>query len=121
MPAALFAAGQPLDLERYYVIVPDAIGHGSSSKPSDRLRAKFPHYGYDDIVEAEHRLLIDELGVDHLRLIVGTSMGGMHAWMWGEKYPDLMDALLPIASQPVQIAGRNFVWRRHNRGNKERS
>jgi len=108
----LFGAGQPLDASRYYLIVPDAIGHGRSTKPSDGLRAEFPHYGYDDSVQAEYRLVTEGLGIDHLRLILGTSMGGMQTWLWGERYPDLMDALMPIASQPVPIAGRNFLWRR---------
>jgi homoserine O-acetyltransferase/O-succinyltransferase len=108
----LFSKGQPLDAERYYLIMPDAIGHGASSKPSDGLRARFPRYGYDDMVEGQYRLITEGLGVDHVRLILGTSMGGMHAWRWGEKYPDMMDALVPISSQPVQIAGRNFLWRR---------
>lgn len=108
----LFTEGQPLDAERYYLIMPDSIGHGGSTKPSNGLRARFPHYGYNDMVEAQHRLVTEELGVDHLRLVLGTSMGGMHTWLWGEKYPDMMDALMPITSQPVQIAGRNFLWRR---------
>jgi homoserine O-acetyltransferase len=108
----LFAEGQLLDAERYYLIIPDAIGHGGSTKPSNGLRARFPRYGYNDMVEAQHRLVTEGLGVDHLRLVLGTSMGGMHTWLWGEKYPDMMDALMPIASQPVQIAGRNFLWRR---------
>ncbi|MEO8007993.1 MAG: alpha/beta fold hydrolase [Betaproteobacteria bacterium] len=108
----LFGSGQPLDAGRWFVIVPDSIGHGKSSKPSDGLRAKFPHYGYTDMVEAQHRLVTEGLGVDHLRLVVGVSMGGMHAWMWAEKYPLLMDAALPIACLPVQISGRNRMERR---------
>jgi homoserine O-acetyltransferase len=108
----LFAQGQPLDAGKYYLVIPDAIGHGASSKPSDGLRARFPRYGYSDMVEAQYRLLTDGLGVDHLRLVMGTSMGGMHTWLWGEKYPDMMDALMPITSQPAQIAGHNFLWRR---------
>ena len=108
----LFAEGQPLDGGRYYLIIADSIGHGGSTKPSDGLRARFPRYGYNDMVEAQHRLVTEGLGVDHLRLVLGISMGGMHTWLWGEKYPDMMDALMPIASQPVQIAGRNFLWRR---------
>jgi homoserine O-acetyltransferase len=108
----LFGKGQPLDAGRYYLIMPDAIGHGRSSKPSDGLRARFPRYGYNDMVEAQYRLITEGIGVDHLRLVLGTSMGGMHTWIWGEKYPDMMDALMPIASQPVQIAGGNFLWRR---------
>jgi len=93
------------------VILPDDIGHGRSSKPSDGLRARFPHYDYDDMVTAEHRLVVEWLGVDHLRLVMGTSMGGMHTWMWGEAYPDFMDALMPLASNPVAIVGRNRLWR----------
>ena len=108
----LFGAGQPLDANRWFIIVPDSIGHGESSKPSDGLRAKFPHYGYADMVEAQRRLVAQGLGVEHLRLIVGTSMGCMHAWLWAETYPDFMDALLPIACLPAQIAGRNRMERR---------
>ncbi len=108
----LFGAGQPLDATRYYLILPDGIGHGGSSKPSDGLRARFPRYGYRDMVEAQHRLLTEGLKVDHLRLVVGTSMGGMQTWLWGEQYPGFMDALLPLASLPTQISGRNRVWRR---------
>jgi homoserine O-acetyltransferase/O-succinyltransferase len=108
----LFGHGQPLDASRWFIIVPDSIGHGKSSKPSDGLRAKFPHYAYADMVEAQYRLVKEALGVDHLRLIVGTSMGGMHAWLWAEKYPRFMDAVLPIACLPVQIAGRNRMERR---------
>jgi homoserine O-acetyltransferase len=108
----LFGPGQPLDTTRFYVVLPDGIGHGRSSKPSDGLHARFPRYRYADMVEAQHRLLTQALGVDHLRLVVGTSMGGMHAWLWGERYPEFMDALLPLASLPVQIAGRNRAWRR---------
>jgi homoserine O-acetyltransferase/O-succinyltransferase len=109
---ALFGPGQLLDASRYFIILPDDIGHGHSSKPSDGLRAKFPRYVYQDMIEAEHRLVIDGLGVNHLRLVMGTSMGGMHTWLWGERYPDFMDALMPLASVPSQIAGRNRVWRR---------
>jgi homoserine O-acetyltransferase len=108
----LFGPGQPLDATKYFIILPDDIGHGRSSKPSDGLRAKFPRYGYVDMIEAEHRLITEGLGVNHLRLVMGTSMGGMHTWMWGERYPDFMDALMPLASLPTQIAGRNRVWRR---------
>jgi homoserine O-acetyltransferase len=108
----LFAKGQPLDAEKFYLVIPDAIGHGASSKPSDGLRARFPRYGYNDMVEAQHRLLTEGLGADHLRLVTGFSMGGMHTWLWGEKYPDMMDALMPITSQPTQIVGHNFLWRR---------
>ena len=108
----LFGPGQPLDASRYFIILPDDIGHGRSSKPSDGLRARFPRYVYADMVEAEHRLVTEGLGVNHLRLVMGTSMGGMHTWLWGERYPDFMDALMPLASLPTQIAGRNRVWRR---------
>lgn len=108
----LFGAGQPLDAARFYVILPDGIGHGGSSKPSDGLHARFPRYGYLDMIEAQRRLLTEGLGVKHLRLVMGTSMGGMHTWLWGERYPDMMDALLPLASLPTQISGRNRIWRR---------
>ena len=108
----LFGAGGLLDAARYYIILPDGIGHGQSSKPSDGLRARFPHYGYRDMVDAQHRLLLEGLGVNHLRLVMGTSMGGMQAWVWGERYPAFMDALMPLASLPTQIAGRNRAWRR---------
>ena len=108
----LFGPGQPLDASKYYIILPDDIGHGGSSKPSNGLRAAFPRYGYVDMVEAEHRLVTEGLGVNHLRLVMGTSMGGMHTWMWGARYPDFMDALMPLASLPTQIAGRNRAWRR---------
>ena len=108
----LYGKGQPLDVTRYYLIIPDGIGHGQSSKPSDGLHAKFPRYGYLDMIEAQRRLLVDGLGVNHLRLVMGTSMGGMHTWLWGEVYPDFMDALMPLASLPTQISGRNRVWRR---------
>ncbi len=108
----LFGKGQPLDATRHYIILPDAIGHGGSSKPSDCLHARFPRYGYRDMIVAQHRLLTEGLRVDHLRLLLGTSMGGMHAWLWGQTYPDDMDALLPLASLPTQTSGRNQVWRR---------
>src|SRR5712692_6300071 len=96
----LFGPGQPLDIERYYIILPDGIGRGGSSKPSDGLRRKFPHFGYNDLVAAQHSVVADGLGVDHLRVVVGTSMGGMHSWLWGERYPDMMDVIMPVASQP---------------------
>ena len=108
----LFGAGQLLDATKYFIILPDGIGHGQSSKPSDALHARFPHYNYNDMVTAHYRLLTESLGVTHLRLVMGTSMGGMHTWVWGEKYPDFMDALMPLASLPVQIAGRNRMIRR---------
>lgn len=108
----LFGAGQPLDATRFFIILPDGIGHGQSGRPSDGLRAGFPRYGYLDMVEAEYRLLTEGLGVNHARLIMGTSMGGMHTWLWGEQHPDFMDALMPLASLPTEIAGRNRVWRR---------
>ena len=108
----LFGPGQPLDASKYFIILPDDIGHGKSSKPSDGLHARFPRYGYRDMVEAEYRLLADGLGVNHARLVMGTSMGGMHTWLWGEIHPDFMDALMPLASLPTQISGRNRAWRR---------
>jgi len=107
----LFGPGQLLDASKYFIILADGIGHGGSSKPSDGLHAKFPHYTYDDMVVALHEVLIKKLGVNHLRLVMGTSMGGMQTWVWGETYPDFMDALMPLASNPVEIAGRNRVWR----------
>ena len=108
----LFKPGQLLDSTKYFIVLPDGIGHGQSSKPSDGLHARFPHYNYNDMVTAHYRLLTEGLGVNHLRLVMGTSMGGMHSWVWGEKYPDFMDALMPLASLPVQIAGRNRTMRR---------
>jgi len=108
----LFGTGQLLDTARYYVILPDGIGHGDSSKPSDGLHARFPKYGYRDIIRADHAMLTDGLGVDHLRLLMGTSMGGMHTWLWGEMYPGFMDALMPLASLPGPISGRNRMWRK---------
>jgi homoserine O-acetyltransferase len=107
----LFAAGGLLDPAKYFIILPDGIGHGKSSRPSDGLRAHFPHYDYDDMVEAQYRLLSKGLGVDHLRLIMGTSMGCMQAFVWGEAHSGYMDALMPLACLPVQIAGRNRLWR----------
>lgn len=109
---ALFGPGQPLDAKAFFLVLPDGIGHGRSSKPSDGLHGHFPRYGYLDMVEAQRRLLVDGLKVDHLRLVMGTSMGGMHTWLWGQLHPDMMDALMPLASLPTQIAGRNRVWRR---------
>lgn len=107
----LFGPGGLLDAQRYYIILTDGIGHGQSSKPSDGLHARFPHYGYRDMVDAQHQVLA-QLGVHHLRLVMGTSMGGMQTWVWGERYPGFMDALMPLASLPTQIAGRNRAWRR---------
>jgi len=107
----LFGRGQPLDATKFFIVLPDGIGHGKSSKPSDGLHARFPHYTYDDMVLAQYRLLTEQLKVDHLRLVMGTSMGGMHTWVWAETYPDFMQAALPLASVPVQIAGRNRIFR----------
>jgi homoserine O-acetyltransferase len=107
----LFGPGQLLDANRYFIILPDNIGHGKSSKPSDGMRAHFPQYDYDDMVAAQHELLEKGLGVNHLRLVMGTSMGCMHSWVWGETYPEFMDAMMPLACLPVQIAGRNRLWR----------
>jgi homoserine O-acetyltransferase len=108
----LFGPGQPLDAAKFYVVMPDAIGHGKSSKPSDGLRAKFPRYGYGDMVRAQYRLMTEGLGAGRLRLVMGTSMGGMHTWLWGQRYADAMDALMPLASLPDQISARNRAWRR---------
>ncbi len=108
----LFGRGQLLDADEYFIILPDAIGHGQSSKPGDGLRASFPQYTYDDMVRAQYRLLTEHLGIDHLRLVTGTSMGGMMSWIWGYTYPDFMDALLPLASLPVEIGGRNRMTRK---------
>jgi len=108
----LFGAGQPLDAAKYYIIIPDGIGHGKSSKPSDGMKTGFPKYDYDDMVEAQYRLVTEGLGVKHLRLVIGNSMGGMHTWLWGEKYPRAMDALIPMASQPTEMASRNWMLRR---------
>ncbi len=108
----LFGAGQPLDATRFFLILPDGIGHGKSSKPSDGMHARFPQYGYADMVSLQHELVEKGLGVNHLRLVMGTSMGCMHSWMWGEEYPEEMDALMPLACLPVQIAGRNRLWRK---------
>jgi homoserine O-acetyltransferase len=108
----LFGPGQLLDADRHFIVIPDGIGHGGSTKPSHGLRARFPRYTYDDMVIAQHRLLTEGLDVDHLLLVIGTSMGGMHSWVWGETYPDFMDGLVPLASVPTAIAGRNRVMRR---------
>jgi len=108
----LFGKDQPLDATKFFIVLPDGIGHGNSSKPSNGLHAKFPRYGYLDMVEAQYRLLTEGLGVNHARLVIGTSMGGMHTWLWGELHPDFIDALTPLASLPTQISGRNRAWRR---------
>jgi homoserine O-acetyltransferase len=108
----LFGPGQLLDAATHFIVIPDNLGHGQSTRPSAGLRAAFPRYGYRDMVQAQYRLLTDGLGVSHLRLVIGTSMGGMHAWMWGQMYPDFMDALMPLASLPSAISGRNRMWRK---------
>jgi homoserine O-acetyltransferase len=108
----LFGKGQLLDAGQYFIILPDNVGHGQSSKPSDGLRMKFPVYGYTDMVRLQHRLVTEGLGLSHLRLVMGTSMGAMHTWMWGYMYPAFADALAPLASNPVAIAGRNRIWRK---------
>ena len=108
----LFGKGQALDADRYFIILPDALGAGQSSKPSDGLKAKFPAYNYTDMVDAQYRLVTEGLGITHLRLVIGNSMGGMHAWVWGVRYPDMMDALVPLASQPTAMASRNWMMRR---------
>jgi len=108
----LFGAGQPLDATKYYIIIPDNIGHGKSSKPSDGMKTAFPKYNYEDMVDAQYRLVKEGLGVTHLRLVIGNSMGGMHAWIWGVKYPQAMDVVVPMASQPTEMAARNWMLRR---------
>jgi homoserine O-acetyltransferase/O-succinyltransferase len=108
----LFGPGQPLDAAKYYIIIPDGIGHGASSKPSDGMKTAFPKYDYADMVDAQYRLVHDGLGIKHLRLVIGNSMGGMHSWIWGERYPGMMDALVPMASQPTEMAARNWILRR---------
>src|SRR5258708_3952976 len=108
----LFGAGQPLDASKYYIIIPDGIGHGKSSKPSDGMKTAFPKYNYEDMVDAHYRLLKEGLRIAHLRLVIGNSMGGMHTWIWGGKYPGYMDALVPMASQPTEMAARNWMLRR---------
>jgi homoserine O-acetyltransferase/O-succinyltransferase len=111
MRRELFAPGQPLDASRYFIVIPDGLGRGGSSKPSDGLRTKFPQYGFNDVVQAQYLLVTQGLHIDHLRLVLGTSMGGMQTWLWGEQYPKMMDGLMPIASQPVAMGGRNGFWR----------
>ncbi|XUM19460.1 alpha/beta fold hydrolase [Bradyrhizobium oligotrophicum S58] len=108
----LFGKDQPLDASKYYIIIPDSIGHGKSSKPSDGLKARFPTYDYADMVDAQHRLLTEGLGIKHLRLVIGNSMGGMHSWVWATRYPDFMDVAVPMASQPTEMAARNWMLRR---------
>jgi homoserine O-acetyltransferase/O-succinyltransferase len=108
----LFAPGQPLDAAQYYIIMPDALGRGGSSKPSDGLRAEFPHYRYHDMVDLQHRLVVDGLGIKRLRLVLGSSLGCMHSWMWAELYPDMMDGMVGLSCQPVEISGRNWLMRR---------
>jgi homoserine O-acetyltransferase/O-succinyltransferase len=108
----LFGPGQPLDAEKYFIILPDAIGHGNSTKPSDGLKTKFPQYNYADMVDAQYRLVAEGLGIKHVRMVIGNSMGGMNVWLWGEKYPGYMDVLVPMASQPTAMASRNWILRR---------
>jgi homoserine O-acetyltransferase len=108
----LFGPGQPLDASKYYIIIPDSVGHGKSSKPSDGLKTAFPKYDYEDMVDAQYRLVKEGLGVKHLRLVIGNSMGGMHTWVWGVRYPSFMDVLVPMASQPTEMAARNWMLRR---------
>jgi homoserine O-acetyltransferase len=108
----LFGPGQPLDASRHYIIIPDALGAGNSSKPSDGLGPRFPRYNYADMVQAHHRLVTEGLNIRRLRLVIGNSMGGMHAWLWGTMYPDMMDAIVPMASQPTQMSARNWMMRR---------
>jgi homoserine O-acetyltransferase len=108
----LFGQGQPLDASKYYIILPDSVGHGKSSKPSDGLKTAFPKYDYEDMVDAQYRLVKEGLGIKHLRLVIGNSMGGMHTWVWGVRYPFFMDALVPMASQPTEMAARNWILRR---------
>lgn len=108
----LFGPGQPLDASRYFIVIPDALGSGTSSKPSDGLRMRFPHYNYTDMVRAQYRLLTEGLGVKHLRMVLGNSMGGMHTWLWGGMYPDFMDLLVPMAATPAPMSGRNWMMRR---------
>jgi homoserine O-acetyltransferase/O-succinyltransferase len=108
----LFGAGQPLDASKYYIVIPDSLGHGKSSKPSDGLKTAFPKYDYDDMVDAQYRLVKEGLGIKHLRLVIGNSMGGMHTWIWAERYPAFMDIAVPMASQPTAMAARNWMLRR---------
>jgi len=109
---ALFAPGRPLDSTRYYLIFPDSVGHGQSSQPSDGLKAKFPNYDYGDMVDIQHKLVTETLGIKHLHAILGMSMGGMNAWQWAEAYPTMMDGVMPVVSLPTKVSGRNLLWRR---------
>ena len=109
---AMFGSGGPLDASEHFIILPDAIGHGGSSKPSDGMGRSFPRYGYADMVAAQHCLVREALGLHRLRLVMGTSMGGMQTWLWGGRHPDMMDALMPVASLPERVTGRNLLWRR---------
>jgi homoserine O-acetyltransferase len=109
---SLYDPGQPLDAQKYYLIFTDSVGHGRSSKPSDGLRTKFPNYGYRDMVDLQHRLVTETLGIKRLHAILGMSMGGMNAWQWAEAYPDAMDGVMPVVSLPVKVSGRNLIWRR---------
>jgi homoserine O-acetyltransferase/O-succinyltransferase len=109
---AMFGPGQPLDATKYYVILPDALGAGKTTKPSDGMKSKFPNYNYDDMVDAQYRLVTEGMNIKRLRLVMGNSMGGMHTWVWGTRYPDMMDALVPMASQPTQMSSRNWMMRR---------
>lgn len=108
----LFGPGQPLDASKYYIVLPDGLGHGKSSKPSDGLKTRFPKYDYTDMVDAQYRLVTEGLGIKHFRLVIGNSMGGMHTWIWAERYPKMMDAVVPMASQPTAMAARNWMMRR---------
>ena len=108
----LFGPGQPLDATKYFIIIPDGVGHGQSSKPSDAMKTAFPKYDYADMVDAQYRLVTEGLGIKHLRLVIGNSMGGMHTWLWGERYPQMMDAIVPMASQPTAMAARNWILRK---------
>jgi len=108
---ALFDPGRPLDSNRYYLIFADSVGHGRSSKPSDALRSRFPNYGYGDIVDLQHKLIVETLGIKRLHAILGMSMGGMNAWQWAEAYPDAVDGIMPVVSLPIRISGRNLIWR----------
>jgi homoserine O-acetyltransferase len=110
--SVLFGAGQALDASRYFLIIPDSLGHGSSAKPSDGLRTRFPRYNYEDMVQAQYRLVTEAMGIRHLRLVMGNSMGGMHTWLWGTMFPGVMDALVPMACRPTAMSGRNWILRR---------